>query len=198
MGEYNLAINTFDTQFKDNITISDTVKTLPNMQGSGNVRELQQAATQSSSLQSLLTQFSTATTRTAQKALLDQIMLAWADTSGMAKSLDELANGKFNIQYDAFGNDRRSNNIKPSVFLGTTNASSGGTVSGSSVTLPFDNSYLTDKYQALITEWTNKLHVLEAFNGQYFFNLPSTKSQTAGANIGLSVAANDLEWRVVA
>ena len=53
MGEYNLAINTFDTQFKDNITISDTVKTLPNMQactgmflssGSGNVRELQQAA----------------------------------------------------------------------------------------------------------------------------------------------------------
>ena len=68
MGEYNLAINTFDTQFKDNITISDTAKTLPNMQGSGNVRELQQAATQSSSLQSLLSQFSTATTRNAQKA----------------------------------------------------------------------------------------------------------------------------------
>ena len=53
MGEYNLAINTFDTQFKENITISDTVKTLPNMHactgmflssGSGNVRELQQAA----------------------------------------------------------------------------------------------------------------------------------------------------------
>ena len=44
MGEYNLAINTFDTQFKENITISDAVKTLPNMQGSGNVRELQQAA----------------------------------------------------------------------------------------------------------------------------------------------------------
>ena len=37
MGEYNLAINTFDTQFKESITISDTVKTLPNMQGSGNV-----------------------------------------------------------------------------------------------------------------------------------------------------------------
>ena len=198
MGEYNLAINTFDTQFKDNITISDTVKTLPNMQGSGNVRELQQAATQSSSLQSLLSQFSTATTRTAQKALLDQIMLAWADNSGMAKSLTEQAAGKFNIQYDAFGAERRSNNIKPSVFLGTTNASSGGTVSGSSVTLPFDNSYLTDKYQALITEWTNKLHILEAFNGQYFFNLPSTKSQTAGANIGLSVAANDNDWRVMA
>ena len=53
MGEYNLAINTFDTQFKENITISDTAKTLPNMHactgmflssGSGNVRELQQAA----------------------------------------------------------------------------------------------------------------------------------------------------------
>lgn len=38
MWEYNLAINTFDTQFKDTIIVSDSVKTLPNMQGSGNVR----------------------------------------------------------------------------------------------------------------------------------------------------------------
>ena len=53
MWEYNLAINTFDTKFKHNITVSDSVKTLPNMHactgmflssGSGNVRELQQAA----------------------------------------------------------------------------------------------------------------------------------------------------------
>jgi hypothetical protein len=35
--------------------------------------------------------------------------------------------------------------------------------------------------------WSRKLHVLEAFNGQYFFNLPEQKSQTEGANWGLSV-----------
>ena len=87
MSEYNLATNTFDTQFKDNITISDTAKTLPNMQGSGNVRELQQAASQSNSLQSLLNQFSTATTRDAQKTLLGQMISVWADTSGMAETL---------------------------------------------------------------------------------------------------------------
>ncbi len=44
VAEYNLAINTFDTEFKDDIAISDTAKALPSMQGSGNVRELQQAA----------------------------------------------------------------------------------------------------------------------------------------------------------
>ncbi len=26
--------------------------------------------------------------------------------------------------------------------------------------------------------WNRKLHALEAFNGQYFFNLPTQKSQT--------------------
>ena len=199
MSEYNLAINTFDTQFKDEIAVSDTVKTLPNMQGSGNVRELQQAATQSSTLQNLLSQFAQATTRAEQKQLLDNILLAWADTSGMAKSLTEQAAGQFNIQFDAFGTERRSSNINPSLLTGTVNASSGGGAGGgSSITTPLDNSYLTDKYQALIAEWTNKLHILEAFNGQYFFNLPSIKSQTAGANVGLSVAANDADWRVVA
>ena len=198
MSEYNLATNTFDTQFKDNITISDTAKTLPNMQGSGNVRELQQAATQSSALQSLLSQFSATTTRAAQKELLNQVLLAWADTSGMAKSLEARADGKFNIQYDAFGNERRSSNIKPSVFNttmsgGTGTSTGNGTGSGGAgsavISSSLDNSYLTDKYQALIAEWTNKLHVLEAFNGQYFFNLPDTKSQTAGANIGITTTA---------
>ncbi|SMB29221.1 protein of unknown function [Sterolibacterium denitrificans] len=49
--------------------------------------------------------------------------------------------------------------------------------------------YLSSPYHALIAEWSRKLHVLEAFNGQYFFNLPSQKSQTASASVGLSVVA---------
>ena len=90
VAEYNLAINTFDTKSKDEITISDTAKTLPNMQGSGNVRELQQAATQSTAVQSLLTQFAQTITRTAQRALLDNILNAWVDT-GKDSELSKLA-----------------------------------------------------------------------------------------------------------
>jgi hypothetical protein len=49
--------------------------------------------------------------------------------------------------------------------------------------------YLSERYRNLIADWTRKLHILEAFNGQYFFNLPEQKSQTAGANWGLGISA---------
>ena len=60
-------------------------------QGAGRVRELRQAATLSGSVQGLLTQFAAADTRAGQKAILDQLLTAWADTSGMGKTLEERA-----------------------------------------------------------------------------------------------------------
>ena len=44
MGEFQLATDTFDTKFAQEIEVPEALKTLPNMQGAGNVRELQQAA----------------------------------------------------------------------------------------------------------------------------------------------------------
>ena len=49
----------------------------------------------------------------------------------------------------------------------------------------------------LTADWTQKLHIIETFNGSYFYGLPST-TQTAGAITGLMIAANDNDWRVVA
>jgi hypothetical protein len=72
MGEFNLAIDTFDTKFANEIEIPEALKTLPNMGGAGNVRELQQAATLSPQLAGLLAQFQSATTCAEQKALLDE------------------------------------------------------------------------------------------------------------------------------
>ncbi|MBK8134214.1 MAG: hypothetical protein IPK48_16510 [Gammaproteobacteria bacterium] len=64
------------------------------MGGTGNVRELQQAAAQSGSVAGVLAQFQGATTRAEQKALLDSLITAWAETSGMARSLEARAAGK--------------------------------------------------------------------------------------------------------
>ena len=89
MGEFHLAVDTFDTKFAEELEVPEPLKTLPNMQGAGNVRELQQAAAQSGSVAGVLAQFQSATTRTEQKALLDQLLTTWAGTSGMAKSLEE-------------------------------------------------------------------------------------------------------------
>jgi len=187
MGEFRLATDTFDTRFAEAIDVPEDLKSLPTLGGTGNVRELQQAAAQSGSLASLLAQFQSATTRAEQKALLDSLLTAWADTSGMAKSLEERAAGKYRIQYDAFGNERRSSSIDTAAFA----AISSGSVGGDAAALLSDAGglYLTEHYRNLIAEQRRKLHVLEAFNGQYFFNLPTQKSQTDGANWGLSISA---------
>jgi hypothetical protein len=179
MGEFRLAIDTFDTKFANEIEIPEALKTLPNMGGAGNVRELQQAATLSPQLAGLLAQFQSATTRAEQKALLDSLLTAWADTSGMARSMEERTNGRYRIQYDAFGNERRSSNIDTAAFEAI---SSGGVGGGVELLTDAAAPYLSERYRNLIADWTRKLHILEAFNGQYFFNLPEQKSQTDGAN----------------
>ena len=86
-GDVNLAINTAVTEFTDEIEVPETLLDLPEMSGSGQVRNLQQAAALSPALTDLIRQYAVATTREAQLALMDQMLLAWADTSGMAKSL---------------------------------------------------------------------------------------------------------------
>jgi hypothetical protein len=181
MGEFKLAIDTFDTQFADEIEVPEALRSLPNMSGAGNVRELQQAAAQSGAVAGLLAQFQAAGTRTEQRALLDRLLTAWADTSGMAESMEERSNGRYRIQYDAFGAERRSNNLAG--LVGDTLATGGALMSDAL------GPGVSSRYRALIDEWTRKLHILEAFNGQYFFNLPEQKSQTDGANWGLIVQA---------
>ena len=55
MGEFQLAINTADSRFTDEIEVPEELQGLPDMGGSGNVRELHQAAALSSELAGLLT-----------------------------------------------------------------------------------------------------------------------------------------------
>lgn len=189
MGEFRLATSTFDTKFAEAIDVPEPLKTLPTMGGAGNVRELQQAAAQSGSVAGVLAQFQGATTRAEQKALLDQLITVWADTSGMARSLEERAAGKYRIQYEAFGNERRSSSIDTVAFAAVSSGSVGGGGGGAALMTDFGGMYLSEHYRNLISDWSRKLHVLEAFNGQYFFNLPEQKSQTAGANWGLAISA---------
>ena len=188
MGEFNLATDTFNTKFAEQIEVPEALKTLPNMQGAGKVRELRQAATQSDGVASLLAQFQNAATRAEQKALIDQLLTAWADTSGMAKSLEERAAGAYIIQYEAFGNDRRSDHIKSATAgLGGLTLGSGSVNDIAVAMTDFHASQITETYRTLISDWNRKLHALEAFNGQYFFNLPTQKSQTGNASWGMTV-----------
>ena len=87
MGDAYYAVDTVNQQFTNPIPISPEVEALPNVQGMGLVRDLRQAAELSPVLQYLLTQYSQASTRQEQMAIIDQLLYAWADTSGMAETM---------------------------------------------------------------------------------------------------------------
>jgi len=77
----DLASNPFYREFLDKLPISKSIQDLPNMYGSGAVRDLQEAASQSKELANLLKQYSKLPTREKQRAMLDNILGAWANTT---------------------------------------------------------------------------------------------------------------------
>ena len=175
MADVDLSVDTFNREFTDEIAVSEEVSALPDMEGAGLVRDLQEAAMQSSDLKDLLTQYSAATTRASQMALIDQLLDAWADTSGLAETMEERDPEHYRIQYNSFGSKTRS-------YVSSTG--------GATEYLPdVENQNLTEEYRDLISAWSQKLHILEAFNGRYFFTFPDETQDGASAVSGMTVAS---------
>jgi hypothetical protein len=84
LADVNLAADTFHRVFNDEIPLSPEAAMLPDMHGSGVVRDMWEAATLSTPFFDVLSQYAQAPTRAAQLALLDQLIVAWGDTSGKA------------------------------------------------------------------------------------------------------------------
>lgn len=170
LADVNLAVDTFHREFPDTVPLAAGITALPNMQGSGLVRDLWEAMSQSASLKGMIEQFAAATTQAGQKALLDRILTAWADTSGLKGSPDQRLpepqtslDDRYDIEYMQIGTAFRHQH--PNLH----NPSN-----------PVDLEDLHDsqdmrwdaEYRALVTHWENRIHTLEAFNGRYFFTFP--------------------------
>ena len=80
----DLAVNPFYRHFTNAIALTDAAKALPDMQGSGSLRDLREAMSLGTPAAQQLTaavqKFAGATTRDAQLASLDSLLLAWAGT----------------------------------------------------------------------------------------------------------------------
>jgi Ca2+-binding RTX toxin-like protein len=87
LGDVNLQQDTFISQFTDPVAITPEAAALPNMYGSGQVRQLREAASISANLLTALTNYAAATTRETQQAQLDSLIKAWSDTSTMATTV---------------------------------------------------------------------------------------------------------------
>ena len=104
----DLAENPFYREFTDKIELSESVSILPDMNGSGAVRDLQEAAMLNPQLQQVLSAYANATTRDEQLNLLDQLISQWANSAqnyaDFAQRINALDTTGIDIQYVSGGN----------------------------------------------------------------------------------------------
>jgi hypothetical protein len=180
LADVDLVIDTFQRQFPDAIAWTEAARILPEMQGSGALRDLREAASQPGGLAGLLASYAAAPTRAAQLALVDLLLDAWADTGGLAETLEERT-VLYKFRYMAFGNVRRGDHLTPALTAGVGVPDTDAT--GVSLGADANLGRLDLAYRNLIVEWNRKIHILEAFNGRYFFALPEATGET---HVGLA------------
>ncbi|MGH8398662.1 MAG: calcium-binding protein [Gammaproteobacteria bacterium] len=81
MNDFNLNNDTIHSQYGDGVTVPDAIAALADMQGIGKLRDLHEACALSPALEQAVRDFSVATSRADQTALMDNLLLEWAKTS---------------------------------------------------------------------------------------------------------------------
>ena len=81
VADLELKEDAFYRTFTTAVPVSAVIAALPNMSGSGRLRDLHEAAALSPALATLLTQYASASTADQQKALLASLVQAWVDTA---------------------------------------------------------------------------------------------------------------------
>ncbi|QZX85033.1 calcium-binding protein [Metapseudomonas otitidis] len=98
----DLASNPFYREFTDPIALDDAAKALPDMKGSGAVRDLREASMLNAELKTLLTTYSQAQTREEQMGLLDKLIAEWAKSANyqtFEKRIDALDEGGTDVRF---------------------------------------------------------------------------------------------------
>ncbi|MEO5340557.1 MAG: putative Ig domain-containing protein [Magnetococcus sp. MYC-9] len=79
----DLLVNTFYRQFTDQVTLTNQAKALPNLCGSGRVRDLSEAISLSTELGDWMQLYTQQTTRQGQISMLDGCIEKWANTADL-------------------------------------------------------------------------------------------------------------------
>ena len=103
VGSLLLANNNFYREFTDNPELTTLAQELPQMTGSGAVRDLREAMSldtpQALALQAAVTAFAVATTQEAQLAALEGVIQSWGATSSMQTSIDVVTTSAWSNPY---------------------------------------------------------------------------------------------------
>lgn len=179
--DVDLVENAFYREFPDQIPLAEGITDLPNMAGSGLVRDIWEAASLSTEFRGMLEAFSEATTRSEQLALIDQLVLEWAKTAGMASMEARAWENDYGLRWQQIGS--AVNNW--SGFLHAAPPGGGGGGSGGGGLTDPEEIAARAAWDAAVIQARNLFTVLEAFNGRYFFAMP--EDPFAGAASELNV-----------
>ena len=98
-GNLDLANNPFYREFVDTIPLTEQALNLPDNKGSGWVRDLREVVSLSPAVANVLTSYVGQSNYVDQKALLDDLMMAWANTSTMKNSVEQAADQGYFLIY---------------------------------------------------------------------------------------------------
>ncbi|WP_293266580.1 calcium-binding protein, partial [Neptunomonas sp.] len=188
-GSLNLAENNFFREFPDQITIPDHLKSLPNMQGSGAVRDLKEATALSPALALILEQYASATTRDAQMGLLDKLLQAWADSSDFVNFVDRINQQEVNnrdVEFRFYKEAEYTDNTTDGGMFVIAEGDGSGGSSGGSVETVANTTNDGDGLRVGVAPYSStiealaKIKVLEVFNDQEFLNVDFEDTDEGG------------------
>jgi hypothetical protein len=185
----DLASNPFYREHTDSIALSDSVKALPGMQGSGAVRDLQEAAMQDDGLRTALSQYSQATTRAEQYSQLDNLLAEWASSSNFRTFDQQVSNLNFTrglqeIEFEfSYSWEKPENAFTFAAGSHSGGGSGSGTIGGIG---EYEDTGPTPEQLAKKAQ-LEKIKILEIFNGQNFFNFAKEETQNSDGSSDVSV-----------
>jgi len=187
MADIDLIDNPFYREFSDTIPLTEQAKTLADMQGSGNVRDLREASSLSSSLANAVESYSAAETKAEQMALVDDLIEKWAASANNPTSIEQAEAQGYRLQYLVPG-------LTPSMLSTSLLASSGSSNGSGSIVYDPDAAQQQAELRAeLLAEQarvTELVGLLEQFNGMTFVDIEPEGVRT-GANTFVSVSSAD-------
>ena len=173
-----LVNNTFYRKFTNRVTLTDNARKLPEVNGSGRVRNLREAMSGASSLTTLVDTYAKQTTYASQRAQLDGLVRAWAGTADQNTSIQAATAKGFELIYMIPG-QTRAHFARSSI----RNANNNTTTTTTPLT-----AEETRRRRALMAEQAKikqMIGVLEAFNGNHFVTV-NDNSVTTGAGAEVS------------
>lgn len=103
LGDLLLRGNNFYRRFDDPIELTEEARKLPNLNGSGMVRDLAEAASLDSDLVAAVAALTVGMSRSEMIARMDEILSLWADTSEMASTAEQVRGRTEATELHAFG-----------------------------------------------------------------------------------------------